>query len=101
MKITTNYGFGRYSSDLSVKKYAELSADDQPYTNELASSAVPEATRHWNGVERRQSSDRRQEDRRQYRRVSMLDTRTQASDRRRHGRRFSDSVISQFIACKI
>jgi hypothetical protein len=100
MKITKSYGFGRHSSDLSVKKYAELSADDQPYANELAGSVVPDASRHWNGVERRQSSDRRQEDRRQYRSVSMLDTRTQ-SDRRRHGRRFSDGIISQFIACKI
>lgn len=108
MKITSLYRRNRYISDLSVKKYAELNAYDQPHPLDedgalmggITESGARSDTSRWNGVERRQLSDRRQLDRRQYRVVSMLDTRTEA-DRRRSGRRESDRVVAQFVAVKI
>jgi hypothetical protein len=107
MKITPTHARNRIFSDYQVQKYADISADypSPPWNDSVSAGAVaavtPDAAESgWDGVERRRTSDRRQQTRRQYRAVSMLDTRTEA-DRRRNGRRQSDRLRNGFVACKV
>ncbi|WP_200915991.1 hypothetical protein [Jeongeupia sp. HS-3] len=67
--------------------------------------ALPEPPRHrtggWNGIERRSGEDRRDgDDRRLSAQQALLDTRG-SQDRRRDGRRATDSAQARSISLKV
>ncbi|MDR3410677.1 MAG: hypothetical protein P4L87_07000 [Formivibrio sp.] len=75
-----------------AKSVSALSGDpagEQGRGQQTASSDGAAASAEWDGVERRNSPDRRSKERREQGQENLLDTRT-GNDRRHYGRRSTD-----------